>query len=107
MPAQDVPDRCVLQTPQGLCRLWAALRATGKEQPDPGSSWARRWGCALYPVILQLRVFSFSKGLPNPALGLPRPLTPSMPGHPNRDPQSTCQSMPTCPPSTILHSRHP
>ena len=40
MPAQDVLDRRVLQPPWGLCRLWAALRATGKEQPDPSSSWA-------------------------------------------------------------------
>ena len=40
MLAQDVPDRRVLQPPRGLCRLRGALRATGKEQSDPGSSWA-------------------------------------------------------------------
>ena len=107
MPAQDVPNRRVLQPPRGLCRLWAALRATRKEQPDPSSSWARRWSHALYPGTLQLGVFSFWKGLPNPALGLPRPLTPSMPGHPNRDGQSTRQGMRTLLPFTNLHPHHP
>ena len=89
MPAQDVPDRRVLQPSWGLCHLRASLRATGKEQPGPSSSWAQRWGHALHPGTVQLRVFSFWKGLPCPALGLPRPLPLSMPGHPNRDGRST------------------
>ena len=107
MPAQDVPDRRVLQPPWGLCCLRASLRATGKEQPGPSSRWAQRWGHASYPGTVQLGVFSFWKGVPCPALGLPRPLTLSMPGHPNRDGQSTCQGMRTRLPFTNLHPHHP